>query len=399
MGINFRKLVFWMHLSCGVSAGLVVLMMSITGVLLTYERQMMAWADRGYYSEPADGAARQPLDNIIAAARNYSPDAYPFPVTVYADPAAPVSAMLGPRQVVYLNPYSSAILGEGAKGIRDFFNLVLQWHRWFNVSGDSRATAKAITGASNLMFLFLVFSGMYLWLPPSWKWLMFRTRFIFTRDNINTRARDFNWHHVFGIWSAVPLAIVVATATVFSYPWAGNMVYRVFGEEPPARPGPPEPARQPAPAVDAGMAAVQAPGKTEHQPAALSIEELYQRAAAMLEAWNTITIRLPKENTAPVTFTIDRGNGGQPQKQATLSLDPVTARVILFESFADQSPGRRARALIRRLHTGEALGIPGQTVAGLVSFGGVMLVWTGLALAYRRLVVPLFYKRGERSQG
>jgi len=31
-----RKTVFWIHLSVGVGAGLVILMMSVTGVLLTY---------------------------------------------------------------------------------------------------------------------------------------------------------------------------------------------------------------------------------------------------------------------------------------------------------------------------------------------------------------------------
>src|SRR5690606_14959611 len=40
----FRKALFWIHLACGVVTGLVILMMSITGVVLTYERQMIAWA-------------------------------------------------------------------------------------------------------------------------------------------------------------------------------------------------------------------------------------------------------------------------------------------------------------------------------------------------------------------
>ena len=35
-------------------------------------------------------------------------------------------------------------------------------------------------------------------------------------------------------------------------------------------------------------------------------------------------------------------------------------------------------------HTGEVLGIPGQTIAGLATAGSVVLVWTGLALAWRR---------------
>ena len=41
----FRKTVFWAHLVTGVTAGLVVLMMSATGILLTYERQILAWVD------------------------------------------------------------------------------------------------------------------------------------------------------------------------------------------------------------------------------------------------------------------------------------------------------------------------------------------------------------------
>jgi hypothetical protein len=43
--------------------------------------------------------------------------------------------------------------------------------------------------------------------------------------------------------------------------------------------------------------------------------------------------------------------------------------------------------LLRFAHTGEVAGIVGQTVAGLVSAGGAFLVWTGLALAFRRFRV------------
>ena len=39
---------------------------------------------------------------------------------------------------------------------------------------------------------------------------------------------------------------------------------------------------------------------------------------------------------------------------------------------------------MRFAHTGEVLGLTGQTVAGLVSAGAVVMVWTGLALSWRR---------------
>ena len=56
----------------------------------------------------------------------------------------------------------------------------------------------------------------------------------------------------------------------------------------------------------------------------------------------------------------------------------------LIVPFTDQSPGVQARRWVRFLHTGEALGLAGQTLAGLASAAAALLVWTGLSLALRR---------------
>ena len=65
--------------------------------------------------------------------------------------------------------------------------------------------------------------------------------------------------------------------------------------------------------------------------------------------------------------------------------DPFTGKILREERWADLSPGRKARVWMRFLHTGEALGAGGQLVAGIASLGAAVLVWTGLALALRRL--------------
>jgi uncharacterized iron-regulated membrane protein len=69
------------------------------------------------------------------------------------------------------------------------------------------------------------------------------------------------------------------------------------------------------------------------------------------------------------------------------------------QPFASQSPGQRTRSWIRFLHTGEALGLPGQIVASVASLASLVMIWTGLALAYRRLVAPIFYARSTRRPG
>ncbi|HEY8518715.1 MAG TPA: PepSY-associated TM helix domain-containing protein [Gammaproteobacteria bacterium] len=384
-----RKIVFWAHLVCGVAAGLVIAMMSLTGVLLTYERQILAWADRGDYEPPPQPAERLPIETLLGAVKLHAPDFEPTAITLARDPGRPASVTAGRNDTLLVDPYRGQVLGRGAEGLRSFFQAVTGWHRWFNASGENRALARAVTGASNLAFLFLILSGLYLWLPPAFKWVAFRTRLWFNPYAKTAKARDFNWHHVFGIWSAIPLAVVVATAVVFSYGWANALVYRAFGEEPPAgrggRGGPP-------PAAQGGNGETPEPRLASAAPA-LPLDALFARAAAQSSRWQTITLTLPSPGSDTVRFTIDEGTGGEPQHRHGLTLDSSTGEVREWQPFSSQSPGRRARSYVRFLHTGEALGLVGQTIAGIVSLTSLVMVWTGLALAYRRLVVPLFRRQ------
>jgi uncharacterized iron-regulated membrane protein len=360
-------------------------MMSATGVLLAYERQILAWADRAHDAAPPPGAPRQPLAELLAAAQRERPGFRPIAITLRNEPGAPVAFTAGRDGTLLVNPYTAAVREPGPGALRDLFETIEGWHRWFNVSGASRATARAITGASNLVFLVLVVSGTYLWLPRVWKWAAFRTRLLLNAKAATSKARDFNWHHVFGIWSALPLAVVVATAVVFSFPWANDLVYRSVGEQPPARGGPPGGGIR-------GPAAVSGDARAP----SLTYDALFARAAEHGD-WQTLTLSLPPGGaSSSARFTVDQGNGGQPQHRHTLTLDAATGEVQSWAPFSSQPPGQRLRIWIRFLHTGEALGIVGQTIAALVSLTSVIMVWTGLALACRRLVVPLLRPRAGK---
>jgi hypothetical protein len=43
--------------------------------------------------------------------------------------------------------------------LRKVFGRITDFHRWLGVEGPGRTTGKAITGVSNLAFLFIVVSG------------------------------------------------------------------------------------------------------------------------------------------------------------------------------------------------------------------------------------------------
>ena len=260
----------------------------------------------------------------------------------------------------------------------------MNWHRWLGASGEGqgRTVGRAVTGACNLAFLFLVVSGFYLWWPRTWTRKSLRSVTWFKRG-LEGRARNFNWHNTAGFWSAVPLFVVVLSAVVISYTWASNLVYRVVGETPPAP-------RGAAPGQPGGNAAPQRGGaqrRGEDTPAApesADVDLLWSRAEQQMDGWRSISLRLPSPTDLTVTFTLDQGDGGQPQKRAQLTLDRRTGEVVRWEPFSSLTPGRRLRSLLRFAHTGEVAGVGGQAVAALASAAGALLVWTGLALALKR---------------
>jgi uncharacterized iron-regulated membrane protein len=110
------------------------------------------------------------------------------------------------------------------------------------------------------------------------------------------------------------------------------------------------------------------------------------RAENQVPGWKTISLRVPTTAAMPAVFTIDQGYAGQPQKRGTLTLNRASGEVVRWETFDSLSRGRQLRSWLRFSHTGEYYGLVGQTIAGLVSAGGAVLVYTGLALALRRFV-------------
>jgi uncharacterized iron-regulated membrane protein len=350
--VPLRKILFWLHLSAGVIAGAIVLLMSVTGVVLTYEKQLIQWADaRNLHL--AENAGRIPLDELLRQSGRGA-----TAVTVYRDAKQPVVLQLDGGKRLLLDPYTGAALGAGNESMRDFLRTTMELHRWLGASGESRATGRAITGACNLAFLGLIFTGAYLWLPKAFTSKHLRP-IVWFRGGLSSKARDFNWHNVIGLWCFLPLLVIVASGAVISYKWAGDLVYRAVGEVPPR------------PAPSAATVAI--------DPDAIA--QAYRTAAS--GDWKSITLRAAGD-ASRVTATVDRGYAGQPQLRTTLTVDAATGAILSTENFDSLSKGRRARYWLRFLHTGEALGIAGQTLAGIASLGAAVLVYTGIALSLRR---------------
>ena len=231
--MSLRTAIFWIHLPVGVTAAIVILMMAVTGVVLTYEAQLNQWALRGYRADPpAPDVAPLGLDELIARVTVDQSAGLVTSVALESDPREPAVVELDDGDPVHVDRFTGERLGDGNTRTRRFLRSVMYWHRWFALEGEYRIIGRTFTATANLGFLFLVVSGFYLWWPRTWTRHSLRNVTWFRRG-LDGKARDFNWHNAIGFWTALPLLIIVFSGAMISYQWVGNLIYAAVGEPPP----------------------------------------------------------------------------------------------------------------------------------------------------------------------
>ena len=270
--------------------------------------------------------------------KHAKPDASPQSLALARDPAAAATVSLGREGNVYVNPYTGAILGTGSARTTQFFQSMTSWHRYLGATGEYRAPGRSATGASNLAFLVLGVTGLYIWWPKQLT-LQYLKPIVWFRRTSTGRARDFNWHNTIGFWCLIPIVIMTVSGAVISYPWASNLVYRLTGiARAAAQPG----------AGGSGAAAqvrtrrrsrrgaarrrgrADAAGRPAAEPRGPGDPDTLDRdlgscraAAADLEP---VSLRLPNREGAPVAFTITDGAHWNAFARSHLTLNSARRR-------------------------------------------------------------------------
>jgi uncharacterized iron-regulated membrane protein len=362
---SFRKILFWMHLVSGLSAGVIIFVMCVTGALLAFERQIIELSESNARDVAVrDGVPKLTPQQIVDKLREARPDSKPSAMSITNEPGSTWLFNLGREGQVYVDPYTGDITGEGNKSVRGFMSELRNWHRYVALSSDGRTVGRAITGAANLLFLFLAISGIYIWMPRQLRWSSIKPVIWFKRG-LSGKPRNFNWHNTIGFWTSLFLIVFTLTATVISYQWAANLLYTVTGNEPPQQQGNNTPPAE----------------KPFEFPT--DINAAWTAAETQSPTWRSISLRLPVEKDAAV-FTIDEGIYWNIFGRSTLTASAATGAVSKWEPYGEQNSARQLRSWFRFTHTGETGGIVGQIIGFVACVGGAFLVWTGFSLALRR---------------
>lgn len=361
--MKIPRFVFWFHLALGVTAGGFILIMTVTGAMLAFRPQLIAWAEKKDSAVTVPAQAKHlGLNDLADSVHKAQPDFALTSVLVKSDPAAAVVFNLGRGKMVYVNPYTGTLNGQ-ASGLRAFMEKVEVWHRWFGMQGNLRPVGENVKKIAAGIFLLLLISGGVLWLKAKvWRF----------NPSASGHVRDWNWHNVLGFWTSPLLLALIVTGLVMAFSEGAPTQLRGGQSRMQGQERNPQRARE-AVSVDLQMAA--------------------DKAAAKVTGWVSMNIRLPQRPQAPLMISVEEKGRGPFRSQMTM--DPDTGEIRQWETFSDMKPDKKIRAWSRFLHTGEALGLWGQCLAFAGALAGTALAWTGLAMALRRF--KAWRKKHNRS--
>ncbi|MEO6873583.1 MAG: PepSY-associated TM helix domain-containing protein [Opitutaceae bacterium] len=348
-----RKVLLPLHLWAGLTIGLILVVVAVTGSMLVFRPQLERRLDsQKFVVEP--GLVRLAPDDLVARARAAHPTGEIESIRYYGDPTAPFLVYFSNRDYVHLNPYTGSVLG-----VRQRYGSLFGWaegmHKFLLLEPT---IGEPIMGYVALIFGIIIFSGIVLWWPAS-------RRALKAGLTLNRRLKGRPWtlnlHKTFGAYAAVMLLISVSTGVPISLDWAKDALYPLTGSKLTLPPIPPAAAKS---AAFIGFNAV-----------ASSIAAVFPGAE---EGY----IPMPKKGL--ITAYVLEAGAAHPYARSYVWLEPSAAKIIRAAPYRQAGTGYRLYYWMASLHTGQ---IGGPVVQFLLLCGALsipVLAYSGTASYLRR---------------
>lgn len=252
-----KKILFQLHWFFGITAGLILSIMGISGAIYSYDSQILRALNPDSYVVAAQNQPLLTSSQLYLQAQDYFPNRKINSVTVNASRTEAASVNLAINaaknsstdnkrgETINLNPYS----GEPLPKIhgQQFFAFVQNLHRylamgdfaktWSDNSSNNpkewQAYGKQLTGVCVIILIYFVLSGLYLRWPRKSslkEWLLLKPA-------LTGRSFLWNLHAVAGTWLAVFYLIFALTGLYWSYDWYRDGLFQIMGVERPPQQG------------------------------------------------------------------------------------------------------------------------------------------------------------------
>jgi len=220
----FYRVSAWLHLWLGLVSGIVVVIVSITGAVLTFEQELRVWLQPYQSVQPQNKPFLPPsvLSKVVM-------DKYKFPsvagVFYYGGDRSAVVPYYGDRkkfQVINIDPYTGKILHYQILN-DDFYRIMIEGHYqlWL-----PRNIGKPVVAYATLIFVITLISGMVLWWPKKWTKTTAKASF-FVKFKAKFKRINYDLHNVLGFYSLLVALVLGLTGMVYGMKWFSDTVYFV----------------------------------------------------------------------------------------------------------------------------------------------------------------------------
>ena len=356
----FKNVLFQLHWFFGITGGLVLALMGITGASYSFEDEILRALNPQTLSVQIRETGILPPGQLVEMLeRRQGSKVAALRLDLVDGSAARVFFTPPPGQrrgpSAYFDPYTGAlqgeVLGEG------FFDLMLQLHRFLAMGG----TGRQITGACTLMLVFFCLSGLYLrWPRKALNWRTWLTL------DWAKKGRAFNWdlHAVFGTWCLLFYLLAALTGLTWSYQWFGNAVNQLLSDSPAATQ---RGERRPPSANDVAP-------EVNYDALWASIHDTVGPQLSV------VNVRIPGSLGQPASVFYLRKDSPHDRAFGVIDLDPRTGQVKKVQRYEDKSLKAQLLTSIYALHVGSYFGLVGRILMMLASLTMPLFLITGWLL-------------------
>lgn len=214
-----KKIIGKIHLWLGLSSGLIIFFLGITGCILAFEHEIRSVTEPWRFVKE-ETKPLQPPGKLKANAEKYldGKNANSIEYTSTGESAIVSYYDTDNFKQVFLQPYSGEVLKVKNMN-RDFFRVVLNGHYYLWLPPG---TGQPIVAVATLIFLLMLVTGLVLWWPKNKAARKQRFRI---KWNARWRRVNYDLHNVLGFYITWVVIFITLTGLVWGFQWFEKSVY------------------------------------------------------------------------------------------------------------------------------------------------------------------------------
>lgn len=372
-----------LHLWLGLLSSIVVFTVCLTGSIYAFKNQLIEFYNRDKVYVPVPNHKTPlPLDTLQAIFARQGNEIKSLVLS--ANPKRSIvisyaSIETGIVKSAYFDPYTALDLGIANRSLDSFFAFVLNIHRTMLIT----QYGKQIVGISTLIFVFMLISGLILWLPAKWKWKNVKQGFTI-RWKAKFHRVNYDLHNTLGFYALLMLMFIALTGLYVTYPWMKNGIIVALGGQPVSGEGAQEEISSNFDAILQQMMEKQSEKEALKDVKPISLDSLMTLAYNKLDYKATTLIELPDDKDPRFRIKkINRQNWLGAMLPDVISFDK-TGELKAVELFKDKPLSKQFVEISLPLHTGEIMGWPSIILYSMISLIGCSLPITGFIIWYKK---------------